>query len=84
MDCKVDTYANEQYYMLQRGLWRSMNRKVGSMLRLRCAEYRLRRSLIRRNFTDAKVNESQARICPELAQRLASVELRRKRYVGVR
>jgi hypothetical protein len=32
MDCKTDTYASEQYYMLRDGLWRSINHKVDGML----------------------------------------------------
>jgi hypothetical protein len=84
MDCDADTYANEQYYMLRPGLWRSINHRVDGMLCLRCAERRLRRSLTSRDFTGAKVNDVQARICPELAKRLAAVAPRKKRFVGVR
>lgn len=84
MDCKADTYASEEYYMLRLGLWRSINHKVDGMLCLRCAECRLRRGLTGRDFTDAKVNKGQARVCQELAKRLAVVVSRTKRYVGVR
>jgi len=84
IDCGADTYANEQYYMLRPGLWRSINHKVDGMLCLRCAERRLRRGLTSRDFADAKVNRVQALICPELAKRLAAVVPRKKRFVGVR
>lgn len=80
MDCDVDTYANEQYYMLRPGLWRSINHKVDGMLCLACVERRLRRGLTSRDFTDARVNEGQARVCPGLAKRLAAVAPRRKRF----
>lgn len=84
MDCNADTYASEEYDMLRPGLWRSINHRIDGMLCLRCTERRLRRSLTSRDFTDAKINHRQARICPEPAKRLGAVVWRRKRYVGVR
>jgi len=79
MDCRADTYASEEYYMLRAGLWRSINRRVDGMLCLRCAERRLRRGLVNFDFTDAPANSGQARICQELATRLSRVVSRRRR-----
>jgi len=71
MDCDVDTYVNEQYYMLKDRLWRKIHPSTDGMLCLSCAEKRLGRPLTRRDFTSARLNTGQARICPELAARLA-------------
>lgn len=50
MDCDVDTYVNEQFYMLKDRLWRKINPSIDGMLRLPCAEKRLGRALTRRDF----------------------------------
>lgn len=71
MDCGCDTNANEQYYMVRDGLWRSVNPSIDGMLCLACLEKRLRRSLRAGDFTKAPVNHLQAAVCPELATRLA-------------
>jgi hypothetical protein len=71
MDCDVDTYVNEQFYMLKDRLWRRINPSIDGMLCLRCAETRLGRPLHRGDFKTLPVNFNQARICPELAARLA-------------
>lgn len=71
MDCGCDTRRNEQYYMVRNGLWRSVNPKVDGMLCLPCLERRLARGLRARDFTGARLNAAQARVCPELALRLA-------------
>jgi hypothetical protein len=71
MDCGCDTNANEQYYMVRDGLWRSVNRNVDGMLCLACLERRLRRSLRAADFTPAPVNHLQGAVCSELAARLA-------------
>ena len=84
LDCRSDTYASEEYYMLRLGLWRSINFHKDGMLCLACAERRLRRGLMRRDFTDAPVNRQQALKCPRLAQRLEKIAARKKRFVGVR
>jgi hypothetical protein len=83
MDCRSDTFASEEYYMLRDGLWRSINADVDGMLCLACAERRLRRGLMSRDFTDAPINGKQALKCPRLAQRLEKVVPRKKRFVGV-
>jgi hypothetical protein len=70
MDCDVDTYVNQQFYMLKDRLWKRINPSVDGMLCLPCAEKRLGRSLSRKDFKDVRVNTAQARVCPELAERL--------------
>jgi hypothetical protein len=71
MDCDVDTYVNQHYYMLKNRLWKRINPSVDGMLCLPCAEKRLGRSLSRKDFKDIPLNISQSRVCPELAARLA-------------
>ncbi len=71
MDCGVDTYSNQQYYMLWYKVWRSINYKIDGMLCLDCAEKRLGRGLTSNDFSRARVNAGQAKVCPELALRLA-------------
>jgi hypothetical protein len=70
MDCDVDTYVNQQYYILKDGLWKSINRAIDGMLCLGCAEKRLGRPLSRKDFKKAPLNQGQARVCAELAARL--------------
>ena len=84
MDCRSDTFASEEYYMLRFGLWRSINARGRGMLCLACVERRLRRSLERRDFTDAPVNQRQALKCPALAQRLERVVPRNRRIDRLR
>jgi hypothetical protein len=72
MDCDVDTYVNQQYYMLKDRLWSRIHPPIDGMLCLPCAEKRLGRSLTRKDFKNVAVNAGQARVCPELAVRLAS------------
>ena len=71
LDCGVDTYKIEQYYMLRNGVWRSINFKRSGMLCLACAERRLGRPLAAPDFASVPVNAKQALLCPELALRLA-------------
>ena len=75
MDCSTDTYESEEFYMLHRGLWKSINPQVDGMLCLACVERRLKRGLRRADFTGAPVNASQANICPALATRLKREQL---------
>lgn len=71
-DCDVDTYVNQQYYMLKNRVWRRIaGENPDIMLCLSCAERRLGRGLKRDDFQRVPVNTGQARVCPELAQRLA-------------
>jgi hypothetical protein len=70
-DCDVDTYANQHYYMLKNRVWKLIAPKdAGVMLCLPCAEKRLGRSLHQDDFRRVAVNRGQARVCPELAERL--------------
>ena len=70
MDCRQDTYATEEYYMLWYRIWRSINYKIDGMLCLACAETRLGRPLTSNDFSKAPINKNQARICPALAERI--------------
>jgi hypothetical protein len=70
MDCGCDTNANEQYYMIRDGLWKSVNPRIDGMLCLMCLERRLGRSLRAFDFAQVPVNTLQAAHCPELAARL--------------
>jgi len=71
MDCSKDTYASEEFYMLWYRVWRSINYKIEGMLCLACVEKRLKRELTSKDFSRALVNAAKAKICPELAMRLA-------------
>jgi hypothetical protein len=71
VDCDVDTYSNEHYYMLKNRVWKLIAPKDPAvMLCLTCAEKRLGRGLHRDDFRRAPVNRAQARLCPALAERL--------------
>jgi hypothetical protein len=65
---------NQQYYMLLYRLWRAINYKMNGMLCLDCAELRLGRPLVAKDFSKAPVNRAQARVCPALALRLKRIE----------
>jgi hypothetical protein len=69
-DCDVDTYVNEQFYMLHDKLWDQVAPDVGTMLCLNCFEKRLGRGLRAADFAPVPLNEQQAHVCPELAVRL--------------
>jgi hypothetical protein len=70
-DCDVDTYVNEHYYMLKNRVWKAIAPDIPDvMLCLPCAEKCLGRSLYRDDFRRVPVNKNQARVCPELADRL--------------
>lgn len=70
IDCDIDTYTNQQYYMLSDDLWQRIHPAIDGMLCLPCAERRLGRQLTRSDFKDLPINAGQARVCPELAARL--------------
>lgn len=57
--------------MLLYRVWRSINYKIDGMLCLLCAEKRLGRGLTRQDFSRARLNAAQAKVCPALAVRLA-------------
>jgi hypothetical protein len=71
MDCRVDTERNGEYYMLHDELWYSINRQFRGKLCLLCVERRLGRDLTSADFLDVPINSIQAKLCPELARRLA-------------
>jgi len=73
-DCDVDTYANEQFYMLHDELWAQAAADVETMLCLVCFEKRLGRPLHSADFIQAPINECQSKLCPELAARLGRME----------
>ncbi len=75
LDCGKDTDKSEEYYMLWYRIWRSINYKIDGMLCLDCVEKRLGRELVGEDFSKAPINESQARRCPALAQRLVRPSL---------
>jgi hypothetical protein len=69
-DCDVDTYVNQQYYMLHDELWARVAPQVDTMLCLSCFEIRLGRTLNERDFAAVPLNELQAKVCPDLFARL--------------
>jgi hypothetical protein len=71
LDCQQNTNESEEYYMLKDRIWCSINPKVAGMLCLHCAERRLKRKLVRTDFSDAPINVDQAKLCRELAIRLS-------------
>ncbi|HEY0063806.1 MAG TPA: hypothetical protein VGC21_16940 [Telluria sp.] len=64
MDCANDTFESEEFYMLWYRIWRSINYKIEGMLCLACAEKRLGRDLTAKDFSKARINQGQARVCP--------------------
>lgn len=73
MDCGKDTYESQEYFMLRNKLWKAVHSAVDGMLCLACTEVRLGRPLTKRDFAPVPVNTLQARVCPELAQRMTRV-----------
>ncbi len=71
MDCGSDTYESNEFYMFADELWEQINPEIDGMLCLVCAEDRLGRPLIAADFTPARVNAHQARLCPALAERMS-------------
>lgn len=59
--------------MLRNKLWKAVHSAVDGMLCLACTEVRLGRPLTKRDFAPVPVNTLQARVCPELAQRMTRV-----------
>lgn len=74
MDCNVDTYVNEQFYMLVDDLWLQFASVVVTMLCLHCFENRLGRTLRTTDFAYVALNVQQARVCRDLAVRLQSAD----------
>ena len=84
LDCGKDTYRSQEYYMLLYKIWRSIHPAIDGMLCLDCAERRLGRGLTRHDFSGARVNAGQARVCPALAERLGRGDAGRAPTVSVR
>lgn len=74
LDCGVDTFKTEEYYIVQNDLWRAANPKILGMLCTGCLEKRLGRELCPSDFTSAPVNEMQARVCDLLFFRLYGIQ----------
>ncbi len=70
LDCGSDTFLSQQYYMLKDRLWKRIHPQIEGMLCLKCAEARLGRALTRQDFKRVPLNTIQARLCPELAERM--------------
>ena len=73
LDCGKNTFKTEEYYMIHNCLWRQANPKMRGMLCLNCLEKRLGRELRPVDFTDAPINEMQAKVCHALEVRLYGV-----------
>lgn len=56
MDCKTDTLAIHEYYMLNYKIWDKIHSSRTGMLCIGCAENRLGRTLQHDDFTDAPIN----------------------------
>lgn len=69
LDCAKDTDSSQEYYMLKLKVWKSINPQIDGMLCLSCAEERLGRKLVHKDFMLTPVNFGQARVCPALAER---------------
>jgi Protein of unknown function (DUF3085) len=70
LDCDSDTFLSQEYYMLKDRLWKQIHPKIEGMLCLKCAERRLGRALTGQDFKRVPLNTIQARLCPELAERM--------------
>jgi hypothetical protein len=62
LDCNVDTDASGDYYMVQRKLWLRARPEDHGMLCLDCLEKRIRRPLVRGDFTLCVVNDMSAKV----------------------
>lgn len=83
-DCKVDTLAGREYYMLTQKTWKQTGLKAG-ILCIGCVEKRMGRELRPRDFTSAPINaifppsdRLQARRGPAKAAFKRALELLRK------
>lgn len=58
LDCKVDTFHNGEYYMVQFDLWyQAVPKGKSGMLCIGCLENRLGRQLTPADFLDAPLNQ---------------------------
>lgn len=72
VDCRVDTDALDEYYMVHDELWEAAGvPRDGGMLCVGCLEARLGRRLEARDFTGAPVNDpGEYHMSPRLLSRL--------------
>jgi DNA-directed RNA polymerase subunit RPC12/RpoP len=71
MDCGKDIYKSNEYYTLLNKVWhRICPTDWKGILCLTCVEKRLGRKLHRDDFLRCTNNTEQAKVCPELAERL--------------
>jgi hypothetical protein len=71
-DCKVDTLAIDEYYMVTDEVWEMANPQRRGMLCIGCLEDRLGRQLTASDFTDVPLNSGMFGFSERLAARLAA------------
>lgn len=54
--CNINTLHNGEYYMLKNKLWKQIADNKNGMMCIGCVENKLNRTLKRKDFTDAPVN----------------------------
>jgi hypothetical protein len=73
LDCKINTDAIDEYYMLRNEVWAEANPDIDGQLCISCVEHRLGRTLTAADFTDRRVNTSTTlRRSARLIDRLGS------------
>lgn len=73
LDCKINTDAIDEYYMLQNEVWAEANPKIDGKLCISCVERRIGRTLTAADFTSGKINTSTTLPrSPRLIDRLRS------------
>jgi hypothetical protein len=73
LDCRINTDAIDEYYMLQNEVWAEANPEIDGKLCISCVERRLGRTLTAADFTSGKINTSTTlRRSPRLIDRLGS------------
>lgn len=73
LDCKINTDAIDEYYMLQNEVWAEANPEIDGKLCISCVERRLGRILTAADFTGGKINTSTTLSrSPRLIDRLGS------------
>jgi len=69
LDCGLDTFEAEEYYVLHDELWQRINPQIEGMLCISCAEKRLGRKLNGADFADVPINIVHAERSPVIASR---------------
>jgi hypothetical protein len=73
LDCKINTNAIDEYYMLRNEVWAEANPEIDGKLCISCVERRIGRTLTAADFTSGKINRSTTRRrSPRLIDRLGS------------